>query len=190
MTARAHIVASSARSSRRSARAYERSMADRVRKNSPHKQPRRLRDTHRVMPEEPMNPDLVGFVQRVVDATNAKDIDAIANSYAPDAVLDNATGILGPFEGRAAIRRLYEEWWAAYEDYEQKVEEIGDLGNGVIFVVLLQRARLQGATAWVREDYAVVATWANGLIERQTIYRDTNEARADAERLAEERADG
>jgi len=94
---------------------------------------------------------------------------------------------LGTFEGRAAIRGLYEDWWHTYEDHQQEVEEVRDLGDGVTFNVVLQRARLPDTTGALQNRYAVIATWANGLIVKQTNYQDIDEARAAAERLAEER---
>jgi uncharacterized protein (TIGR02246 family) len=137
------------------------------------------------MPEESTTPDLQALAQRVVDATNARDFDAVMSFYAPDAVLD-AEGI-GLHQGRPAIRGLYEGWWGAYEDHQQEAEEIRDLGSGVIVLVVHQRARLPGATGLLRGRYAAVATWANGLIEKQTNYLDIDAAHAAAERLAESR---
>jgi len=49
------------------------------------------------------------------------------------------------------------------------------------------RGRLAGSSGSVELRYAGVSTWADGLIERVTTYLDINEARAAAERLAEER---
>ena len=68
-------------------------------------------------------------------------------------------------------------------------QEVRDLGNGVAFAVAVQSARLAGSTGLVRGRYAVVSAWADGLIKQITNYpySDRNEARADAERLAEER---
>jgi hypothetical protein len=40
---------------------------------------------------------------------------------------------------------------------------------------------------FVELRYAVVATWVDGLIQRITSYADIDQARADAERLAQER---
>jgi ketosteroid isomerase-like protein len=136
------------------------------------------------MSEEPATPDLVELVQGIVASTNARDFDAVTRFYAPDAVL----GHLGlVFEGRSAIRGLYDDWWRAYEDHQQEVEEVRDLGNGVIFVAILQRGRLPDTSGELQNRYAAVAILANGLIARHTNYQDIEEARAAAERLAEER---
>jgi len=89
-------------------------------------------------------------------------------------------------EGREAIRGFYEDWRDPFEDYEQVLEELRDLGNGVTFAVLHQRARPRGSSGVVALRYAAVSTWRNNLIEQLTIYTDIDEARAATERLAEE----
>ena len=137
------------------------------------------------MSQESTTPDLVERVQRIVAAMNAHDFAAAVCSYAPDAVLD--TEAPGVHEGRPAIRSFYEDWWGAYEDQQQEAEEIRDLGDGVVVVVLLMRGRLRGTAGLLQQRYAAVATWADGLIEKQTNYLDIDEARAAADRLAEER---
>ena len=55
------------------------------------------------------------------------------------------------------------------------------------FAVLIQRGRLPGSKSWLQVRYGGVTTWAHGLIERATYYADIDEARAAAERLAQER---
>jgi hypothetical protein len=73
------------------------------------------------------------------------------------------------------------------EEFHGDVEEIIDLGNGVVFAVDIYRGPPVGSSAEVRFRFATVAMWAEGLIERTTHYDDIDEARAAAERLAEER---
>ena len=57
----------------------------------------------------------------------------------------------------------------------------------VVFAVVFQRARLTDSTAEVRMRYASVNSQAGGVFERITNYTDIDEARAAAERLAQER---
>jgi hypothetical protein len=75
----------------------------------------------------------------------------------------------------------------AHEDFEQVIEELRYLGNGVTFGVLLQRARTRGSSGSVEFRYARVGTWRQDPAERFTVYTDIDEPRAAAERLAEER---
>jgi ketosteroid isomerase-like protein len=136
------------------------------------------------MTEESTTPDLEELVQRVVDAVHARDFDAVQSAYAPQAVLDISELGADTFEGHVAIRGFYEEWAATFPDWKQSVQEILDLGNGLAFVVIVQAGHPADSTGWVQQRYAVVATWADGLIERQWNYFDIDEARAAAERLA------
>ena len=145
------------------------------------------RDTCREMSGESTTPDLVELAQRLADGTNARDIDALMSLYAHDAVFDMSPVGMGAFEGHGAIRGLYEDWLGSYEAFELEFEQVRDLGQGVAFSVVLQRGRLPGSASWIEVRYAVVATWADGLIERGVGYSDIDEARAAAERLAESR---
>jgi ketosteroid isomerase-like protein len=145
------------------------------------------------MPDDPTTPDLTRLVQRVTrwktseieDRTS--ETEDLMSFFAPDSVWDMSRGGLGVIEGREAIRAFFEEWRAAYEDYEQEAEEVQDLGKGVAFAVFVQRGRPVDSTAWVEFRDARVLLWADGLIERVTTFLDIDEARATAERLAEER---
>ena len=138
------------------------------------------------MAEESATPDLVLW-RRAIEAGNARDIEAIMRSFAPDSVWDMSLVGLGIFEGRAAIRSLFEDWWGGYEEYAQEAEEICDLGNGVIFGIVVMRGRPPGSAGWVSQRYAAVSTLTDGLIDRTTNLFDIDDARAAAERLAHER---
>src|SRR2546421_4235695 len=138
------------------------------------------------MSREPAIPDLVELVRRQFEAANRRDLDAVASSFAEDAVFDGrAAGTL--FEGRAAIRRFLEDWFGAYEELEVGLEEVRDLGNGVVFAVVIQNGRLAGSAGHLRQREGWVFVWVRGLIARLAI-SDIDEARAAAERLAEERS--
>ena len=138
------------------------------------------------MSEESTTPDLVELVRRLDEAANRLDFDAAVSVYAPDAVWEGrASGMT--FEGRTAIRGFWEDFAPAYEEFEFGREETLDLGNGVIFEVILQKGRPVASIGYVQLRYATVAVWAKGLIERVTLYSDPDEARAAAERLAESR---
>jgi ketosteroid isomerase-like protein len=138
--------------------------------------------TSRTVPEEePTAPDLEEMVRRGVEAVNRREYDRAMTLYAPNVVWD------GPPARGFAIRGFSEDWWGAYDEYRARTEEISDLGDGVGFVVVVVRGRLRGSTAWVQFRWGSVVTWIDGMIERATNYFDIAEARAAAERLAEER---
>jgi ketosteroid isomerase-like protein len=139
------------------------------------------------MPEEPTTPDLEELVRRVNEDFNRGDFDAALATFTPDAVWDASPMGAGVVEGREAIRGDFEVWIGAYEEWEQSIEELRDLGNGVGLAVYLQRGRPVGSSEFVELRYAVVGTWRDGLVERVIVYADVDQARAAAERLAQER---
>jgi ketosteroid isomerase-like protein len=139
------------------------------------------------MSEESTTPDLVERQKRLTEVANRRDLDATMAFYAPDGVYDMSPVGMGVFEGQAAARGFIEDWWASYEEHEFEAEETLDLGNGVGFRVLIQTGRPVGSSGEVELRYAAVSVWEDGLIVRVTNYTDIEEARAAAERLAEER---
>jgi hypothetical protein len=143
------------------------------------------------MTDQPTMPDLTVLVQWLTVGGNARDIEgdpeARMSLYAPDAVWDMSEGGVGVIEGREEILAFFQEWLGAYDDYEQEVEEIEDLGNGVALAVLLQRGRPADSSGWVEFRDARVFLWVDGLVERVSTFLDIDRARATAKRLAEER---
>ncbi len=69
---------------------------------------------------------------------------------------------MGVHEGSAAIRRFFEDWVAAYEEFQLEAKEIFDLGNGVTLGVFQQDARLAGSNARVQIRYTSVGVWDDG----------------------------
>ena len=137
------------------------------------------------MSEESTTPDLVELVRRLLEAANRLDFDAVEGFYAPDALHRQAEAFT--FEGVTAIRGFFEDAASSFEKAEHQAEEILDLGNGVTFTVVILKARMVASSGEARQRYAAWAIWTNGLIEREATYGDIDEARAAAERLAEER---
>jgi uncharacterized protein (TIGR02246 family) len=142
-------------------------------------------DTQPTMPEESTTPDLVELTRRSVEAANRRDLDAVASSFAEDATFDGRA--LGDhFEGRAAIRSFLEDWFGTYEELQFGLEEVRDLGNGVVFAVVVQNGRPAGSGGHLRQREGWVFVWVRDLIARFTVF-EVDEARAAAERLAGER---
>ena len=139
------------------------------------------------MHEESTTPDLVRLVQQVGEAANRRDLDAVLEPFAPDAVWDMSAFGMGVFHGRRAIHAFLEDWYGTFAEVKHDAEEIRDLGGGVTIAVMVQGGHPPGGQGRVRFRYASVTTWKDGLVERFTVYTDLDQARADAERLAEER---
>jgi ketosteroid isomerase-like protein len=137
------------------------------------------------MPEESTTPDLVELLGRAFEAANRRDLDAVITSFAPDAVFEGRAG-REIFEGRPAIRNFLEDWFGAYEELLFGLEEVSDLGNGVVFAVVIQDGRPVGSAGHLRQREGWVFVWVRDLIARLTI-SEGDEGRAAAERLAQER---
>ena len=138
------------------------------------------------MSQESTTPDLIELARLLNEAFNRRDFDAVESFFAPDAVTVGLEGI-GTYEGAAAIRGFYEEAASFADDFHVETEEIIDLGNGVTFAVVLITGHLVGSSGDVQMRFGSVASWTEAVIERETGYLDIDEARAAAERLAQER---
>jgi ketosteroid isomerase-like protein len=139
------------------------------------------------MPDEQGVTDLKELTLRSVDAFGRRDFDGLLALYSENAVWDSSAIGLGVYEGRETIRALFEDWLGAFEDFEQAVREFRSIDNRITLVIYRQRGRPTGSVGHVEFDFALVTTWRNGLVRRVTPYTDIDEARAAAERLAEER---
>jgi ketosteroid isomerase-like protein len=139
------------------------------------------------MPEESTTPDLVERVRDLFETASRTDLDAHMRFYARDVVFDVSDAGLGTFEGSAAIRSFLEDWWGTWENYQNEVREVVDLGHGVVFVALWEDGRLVGSDGRVEQQRGWVLRWADGKVVSVTGYLDIDEARAAAERLAASR---
>ncbi len=139
------------------------------------------------MPEEPQTTDLVELVRGTYAALNARDFDAVLQRFGADSFWDVTCWGLGTHTGLAAIGHFLEDWFGSLAGYEVRIEEMHELGNGVIWLVVLQIAHPVGSRSLLRVQSAPVFVWAQGRIEQLTLYRDSEEARAAGERLAAQR---
>jgi len=138
------------------------------------------------MSERPTIPDPEDAVRRSMEAFDRRNWDAAVAFFTHDCTWDSPEG-LGVSAGRDAIRGLFQDRRAAFEHFEQDLEEFCDPGNSVTFCVVLQRGQLRGSSGMVALRIAMVFTWRDGLVERVTVYTAIDQARAAAKRLAQER---
>jgi ketosteroid isomerase-like protein len=139
------------------------------------------------MSEESTAPELDEMFRCLIEAYNRADLDAIGGFFAPDAVLDLSDRGVGVFEGREAVRGFLADYFGSFDDLTYGPEEFLDLGRGVTFAVVRQDARPVGVTGWVTTREGWVGEWVGGMVMRGSTHADIDEARAAAERLAEER---
>jgi ketosteroid isomerase-like protein len=140
------------------------------------------------MPEESTTPDLVERVSQQTEAANRGDVEAVTGFYAPDVVFDLSERGIGIFEGVAACRGFLDDYFGSFEELEWEMGETLVLDNGVLLAVVSQHARPVGVAAQVhtREGW-VLGFSADGLMQSISTYDDIDQARAAAERLADER---
>jgi len=138
------------------------------------------------MSDESMLPDLLELTRMAFAAANDGDFDALMRFFGPESVFDVSSWGFGTYRGKRAIRRFLEDWIGSFDRFEREAAEVVDLGNGIIYVAAVTRGVPAGARQQIRLPGASVFVWKAGAIERVTNYRETDEARAAAERLAEE----
>ncbi len=143
------------------------------------------------MADEAVTPDLVELTRLRYEIMDRDlSFDAIAAFYLPDAVMDLSHSGGGRHEGVDAIGAALIDYWRTWEEHHHYVEEILDLGHGVVFSSLREDGRVRGSDSFVEGRSAWVTEWVDGKVARTTGYAgDTYKARAAAERLAEERAE-
>jgi ketosteroid isomerase-like protein len=139
------------------------------------------------VPEESTPPDLFELSREQLEAVNRGDLDTLMSFCPADGVYDTSPSGLGVYEGPVAIRAFIEAWWDAFEELTCELEELVDLGKGVMFSVIRQEARPVGSSAHVQTREAHVTEWMGRMTVRVTVYTDIDEGRAAAERLAKSR---
>jgi ketosteroid isomerase-like protein len=140
------------------------------------------------MPEESDPPDLAGLVLGFAAAPS--DLEPMLKLFAQDAVWEGVP--LGlRFCGVKEIRSFLTDWIGSYQEYEIQPREIREFGEGVVLALVDQVVRPAGSTTGtpIREAWAFVFVWAGPVVGRVFAYQDIDEARAVAERLAQERGE-
>jgi ketosteroid isomerase-like protein len=139
------------------------------------------------MPEESTTADMEELLGRFVGAINRRDVDAVMAFFAPEARWDALGAGDERLRGLTAIRGMLEDWFRPYDDYEMEVEELVDFGDGIVFSVAVNKGRPVNSSAFVRWRQGFIVLMDDELIRHITSYRDIDQARVYAERLAEER---
>ena len=139
------------------------------------------------MPEESTTADLVDLTRRSMDASNRGELDPSATFFASDAVFDVSAVGMGRFEGASAIHKYLADWTGSYQKQELREWEGHELAGSVVFVVALFDAQPLGSRSSVQERWSFTVLWSAGMISMVIARTDIDQARAAAERLAEER---
>ncbi len=83
--------------------------------------------------------------------------------------------------------RPRQDWADLYEELAIDLQELADLGNSVVLAAVLAHGHPVDSSGYLDSREAWVYEGADGMIVRVRTYRDIDEGRAAAERLAEER---
>ena len=122
-------------------------------------------------------------IRRVYEAWNARDIDAAAELYHPDAVYDCSDRILNPdvYRGHDELRRFareVDEDWASFEVY---LDELVPVDSERFIALLNTRARGRASGVEVQEsEAATLWTVRDGLAVHAKLFRDRRDAFAEA----------
>src|SRR4051794_27341432 len=110
------------------------------------------------MSEESTTQALAAVIRAWFEAGDRRELDTVMSVFDPDVVLDLSQGPLGlgTFTGYAAVREFIADWWGSYAEFENKPEEIVDLGNGVVLSISHQTARPVGVSGEVVRSDAYV----------------------------------
>jgi ketosteroid isomerase-like protein len=126
----------------------------------------------------------VDLTRRSFAAAGSGDYDLMMTFYGRDSVFDMSGWGLGVHTGSRAIRRFFESWIGSFAEFSMELEEVADLGSGVVFAVAYQDARSEGTRAHLRIRHAAIAVWQDGVAVRVTNYRDIEHARELAKTIA------
>jgi ketosteroid isomerase-like protein len=137
------------------------------------------------MSQQPPSQDPVELTRRAYERLNSGDFDALLGLFGSESMWDVSRWGLGTHVGPEAVGRFLDDWFGSLEDFEVQIEELEDLGGGVVYVVVVQVAHEGSGRGYLQLRSAPVFVWREGRIASLTIYPDADEGRAAAERAAE-----
>ncbi len=129
-----------------------------------------------------MSADHVQLVQRLYDAIAKHDSDTVLGLYDPHVVCDysrvgwgDLTGD-GVYYGHDGLRAVYRDWYEAWDEYEEELEELIDADDRVISVVTGRARGRASGVAVENAHHAGVWTIQDGKIIRVVWFPSRQEA--------------
>lgn len=121
----------------------------------------------------------IDVVRANSQAFSRRDVDAMLEFYAPDAVVTDRRQVgWGEFRGRNALRSYYQGLFDNAADLHEQLEVVSE-HDGVIVASCSVDARIAGQPGTeVTFRYALRVTLADGLIAAMAIYDDAAAAAA------------
>jgi ketosteroid isomerase-like protein len=134
------------------------------------------------VPQEP-----VDVIRDQYAATNERDFERAMSYYADDVVLVVEDGFLntGAFEGKETVGDWFGDWFRAFgNDYRFEVEELRDLGGGLVYLFATYGGSGRASGVEVSDSRAYLYRVEDGLITRVKFFL-TREAAMEAASLPE-----
>ena len=99
---------------------------------------------------------------------------------APDFVWDLSTLEGWPdapeYVGPDGFNEFFARWTEAYDEFEQRLEDVVDAGDEHVVSIIRQRGRPRGSESWVDLRFGIVFTVDRGDIRRARVFRTAEEA--------------
>jgi SnoaL-like protein len=116
-------------------------------------------------------------VRRMQEAFNRGDFDGALAFFDPEVAADHSARVGGAIgHGREELRRIVTEWAGAFTELHVDIEEIRDLGAGLVLQVTLHRGRGKGSGAEVAYRFALLYELHDAAITHMTLFLSTEDA--------------
>jgi ketosteroid isomerase-like protein len=129
--------------------------------------------------------DHLEIVRKIYRASAARDRATVLRLYDPDVELDlsriSLTAVTGAsvYLGHDGLRRMFRDWYEAFENYEEECEELIAVGERVVSVVT-GRGRGRASRVDVEMPFMLVWTLRGGKVVRVVWFPTREEALAAA----------
>jgi ketosteroid isomerase-like protein len=125
-----------------------------------------------------MSEENVEVVRRMYSAFYRGDFDRALSHFASGVLVDASAARpddVSVGRGPERVRQIVTSWVSAWDEWQEDVEEMRDLGSRVL-VVSVQRGRGKGSGVEVGARWAVLYELDRGLITSLRIYGSSEEA--------------
>jgi ketosteroid isomerase-like protein len=99
---------------------------------------------------------------------------------APDFVWDLSTLEGWPdareYFGPEGVNDFFAKWIEAYDEFEQRLEDVIDAGDEHVVSIIRQRGRPRGSQSWVDLRFGIVWTVTEGDLRRAQVNRTAEDA--------------
>lgn len=123
-----------------------------------------------------MSHDNIGVVRRMYQAFHRGGAETALSYFEPKVAVDATMRVDGTTgTGHDALGRIIGQWLAAFDEWEEEIEELRSVDDRVV-VVATQHGRAKATGVEVQMRYGVVYEVAGGKITRMTLHRGPAEA--------------